>query len=89
MAKRADVILMRMGDDDAQQVRPFLDDVAQIGQDDIDARCLRPGERQAAIDQNPFAPPLRPEAVKGGVHPDLAEAAEGNEDELVAGTGHG
>ncbi len=82
------MILMGVGDDDAEKVRPLLDDVAQIGQDDIDARRLRPGEGQAAIDQNPLSSALWPEAVESGVHADLAEAAEGNEDELVGGAGH-
>jgi hypothetical protein len=83
------MILMGVGDDDADEVRPFLDNIAQVGQDDVDARRLRPGEGQAAIDQDPFSPPFRPEAVEGSVHADLAEAAKGNENKLVAGTGHG
>jgi hypothetical protein len=86
--ERADMVLMGVGDDDAEQVGPVLDDVAEVGQDDVDARRLRPGEGEPAVDQDPFALLLRPEAVERGVHADLAEAAERDEDELVAGTGH-
>jgi hypothetical protein len=82
------MVLMGVGDDDAEQVGALFDDVAQVGQDDVDAGRLGTGEGQAAIDQNPFPPPFRAEPVERGVHADLAEAAEGNEDELIAGTGH-
>ncbi len=82
------MVLMGMGDDDAQQVGALLDDVAQIGQHDIDARHIGAREGQAAIDQDPLAPPLRTEAVEGGVHADLAKAAEWNENELVLGARH-
>ena len=58
-------------------------------QDDIDAGRLGTGEGQAAIDQDPFASPLGSEAVERGVHADLAEATEGNENELVGRAGHG
>ena len=79
---------MRMGDDDAEQVRALFDDIAQIWEDDIDARRFRAGEGEPAIDEDPFAPALRPPAIERGVHADFAEAAEGNEDELIAGAGH-
>jgi hypothetical protein len=54
------MVLMRVGDDDAEQVGALFDDVAQVGQDDVDAGCLGTGEGQAAIDQDPFRRPSGP-----------------------------
>src|SRR3954451_25110118 len=76
----ADVILVRVGDEDAEKVLPFLLDEAEIGVDQIDAgQVFLAPEPHAAIDQNPLAVVLRPEAVERGVHADLPEATKGNE----------
>ena len=45
---------------------------------------LGPAEGHAAIDDDPLAAALRPKAVGGHVHADLADAAERHEDQFVA-----
>ena len=60
----------------------FVDE-RDIGIDQLDAGKIRPGEGHAAIDHDPFAPARRAEAVKRGIHADLAETAERDEDEFV------
>ena len=73
-----------MGDEDAEEVLALRLDEAEIGIHEVDARqVLLAAEAHAAIDQDPLPPPSRPEAVERGVHADLAEAAERNEDQLV------
>jgi hypothetical protein len=51
----ADVILMRMGHDQAEQIFFILFDEGGIGQDQIDARHVGASEGDAAIDHDPFA----------------------------------
>ena len=82
--QRADMILVRMGDEDAEQILALLLDEAQIGIDDVDARqVLLAAEAHAAIDQDPLPVVLRAEAVEGGVHADLAETAERDKNQFV------
>ena len=84
--ERADMVLVRMGDEDAEQVLALLLDEAQVRIDEVDAgQMLLAAEAHAAIDQDPLPARVRPEAVERGVHADLAEAAEGNEDQFVLG----
>ncbi len=52
------MILMRMGEDDAGEVLALLDQIADVGQDEIDAgQMLLGGEGHAEIDRQPA--PLR------------------------------
>ncbi len=74
-----DMILMGVGDDQPEQIGAFLLDEGKIGQDEIDARHVRTGEGDAAIDQDPFALFCRPEAIERSVHADFAQAAERGE----------
>ena len=75
---------MRMGQDEAGEVRPLLLDEAQVGQDDVDAGVvLALGEGDAEIDHQPLARVGGPEAVEIAVHADLADAAERHEHELA------
>ena len=81
----ADVVFVRVRDDDAGEVGAVLLDEAHVGEDDVDAGVvLAFGEGDAAIDHQPAARILRPEAVEIGVHADLAEAAERQEHEFIA-----
>ncbi len=82
LGQGADVILMRVGDDEADEVA--LDGLheGEVGHDEIDAGRLVAGEGQAEIDHQPFAPSRRAEAVKGAVHADFAQAAQGDKHEL-------
>ena len=62
----------------------LLLDEAQVRIDEVDAgQVLLAAEAHAAIDEDPFARRSGPEAVERGVHADLAQAAERNEDEFV------
>src|SRR5690606_27967018 len=55
-----------------------------VGEDEIDARRFgRIPERDAAIDHDPFAMLRRAVAVEPEIHPDLADAAEWQEDKFV------
>ena len=52
---RADMVLMRVGQDDAEQVvAPFLDEV-EIGEDQVDAGIVGRREGHAEIDHQPLA----------------------------------
>ena len=83
LGKGADVILMRMGDDDPDQILLRLLDEAEIRHDEIDARQVLAGEGDAEVDHQPLARVRRPIAVKGAIHADLAQAAERGEHELA------
>ena len=76
------MILVRVGDDDADEVALDLLHEAQVGHDEIGPRRLVAGEGEAEIDHQPLAAARRAEAVKRAVHPDLAQAAQGHEHEL-------
>jgi hypothetical protein len=89
LGQRADVVLVGVGDEDAQQIVALLLDEAQVRVDEIDAgQVLLAAEAHAEVDQNPLPVRLRPVAVEGRVHADLAEAAERHEDEFVLGRRH-
>ena len=77
------MVLVRMGDDDADKVLLDLFDKSDVGKDEIDAGQFVAGEGDADIDQQPFAPFGWAEAVEGAVHADLAEAAKRREDQFV------
>jgi hypothetical protein len=65
-----------MCDDKAEQIAFQLFDEAEIGHEQIDAWQIGTSEGQTKINENPFALPLRPEAVQHCIHADLAEPAE-------------
>ena len=75
------MVLMAVGEDDAEQIVAPLLDEGEIGQDQLDARIIGIGEGQAEIDHHPFALA----AVEIDVHADLARAAEREEEEFLAG----
>ena len=85
--ERADMVLMRMGDEDAEQVLPLLLDEAQVRDRRDRCRADAPRRRNPCRNRRgSIAVVRRPEAVERGIHADLAETAEGNEDELVWGS---
>ena len=83
-SKGADVVLMRVGDDDADQILLCLLDKAQIRHDEIDAGHLLARKGDAKVNHQPLASVRRPITVKGAIHADLAQAAERGEHELIA-----
>ena len=82
--ERAHMVLVAVGEDEADDVAPLLDQIADVRQDEIDAGQMLFGrEGHAAIDDEPFAPPAVADAVDREIHPDLADAAERREHELA------
>ncbi len=78
----AEMILMRMGQNQADEILSPLLDEARIGHDDLDPRRRLVAEADAEIDHQPF-PGM---SVKVQVHADLPRPAQGQEEQLV-GTG--
>ena len=77
------MILMGVGDDDADEVGALLLEIGDVGQDEIDAGQIGVGEGDAEIDREPGAVVARAVAVEAEVHADLADAAERQEDQFV------
>ena len=81
IGNRADMVLVRVGEHDADEVlHPFLDEL-EIGEDEVDPRILAPREGHAEIDHQPLALA----AVEIDVHADLARAAQRQEQQFVFG----
>ncbi len=71
------MVLVAMRENEAEDIFALLNEVADVGQDQIDTRqVLFGGERDAAIHDHPLPAALIPDAVDRKVHPDLADAAE-------------
>ena len=83
MRNRADMILMPMGDDEAEQIFANGFEKANIGQNKFYARQIRPGKANAQINQNPFSFCFRAKAVKRGIHADFAKPTEGREHQFI------
>ena len=78
------MILMGMGDEDAEKVVALLLDEAEIRIDEIDARkVLLAAKTHAAIDENPLPVCFRAKAVERSVHADFAESSKGKKDQFV------
>jgi hypothetical protein len=80
---RAEMILVRMGENDAKQVLPLRFDEAQIGKHDVHAGFAVVRKGDAEIDHQPLAAARRAEAIEIDIHADLAHPAEGKEDQLI------
>ncbi len=84
MGDGADMIFMRVGQHDGTHVFALFGKVADIGHDEIDAgRGALAAEHHAAIDDDPIAIIGRTIAIGVEIHPDLARAAERQEDEFI------
>ena len=80
------MILMRVGEHQAGEVFPLRHQIADVGQDQIDARqMLFRGKRHAEIDREPLAAALVAEAVDRQIHADFADAAERREHQFLCG----
>ena len=77
----ADVVLVPVGEHDADDVRDPVPDVAEVGKDHVDARLVLLGEEDAAVDHEQLLAVLE----DGHVAPDLSEAAERDDPETVRG----
>ena len=84
---RAQMIFMRMGEDEAVQVSLVAGDETHIRQYHVDARVGFLAELHAQIDHQPLPVVGWACAITIAVHADLAGAAQGQEDEVVAVAG--
>jgi hypothetical protein len=80
---RADVVLVGVGQDDAEDVVGIVLDEGRVRQDHLDTRRRLVAEGDAQVDDDPLAIVLRPVAVEIEVHADLVGPAQGQEDQLV------
>src|SRR5262249_15074672 len=87
--ERTKVILVRVGEHEAEQVAALLHEIADVRQDKVDAGQRLVGKGDAEIDRDPLPAPLVAEAVKGEIHADLAGPAERREHEFVGGARRG
>ena len=72
---RADVVLVAVGEHDAEDVVEAVADGAEVGQDQVDAGLVLLGEEHAAVDDEELAVDLE----DGHVAADLAETADGGD----------
>ena len=87
MGDGADMVLVGVGEDEAEQVLLLAFDIERVGHDDFNARLAAIGEGDAQVDRQPFTVRGRTIAVEVEVHADLARAAERQEDEFVVDGG--
>src|SRR5208282_2247154 len=83
LGERADMVLVRMGEDDSGEVLLHILDEADVGHDEIDAGQVVAGEGDPEIDHQPFARLRRAIAVERAIHANFAQAPEGREYQLV------
>ena len=83
--QRADVVLVRVGDEERLDVGAALLEIGDVGDDEVDAEHLLVGEHEAAIDDDDLV------AVLEDVHvlADLAHPAERDDAERMVGRGCG
>jgi hypothetical protein len=72
VGQRADVVLVAVREHDGADALPPLDQVAEVGQQQVDSEMLVAREREPGVDDEDLAVAL----VRGHVLADLAEAAE-------------
>src|SRR6516164_6140156 len=79
------MVFVAVGEHQREDVSALFDQIADVWKNEIDARqMLFRGERYAAIHDDPLPPLIDTEAVDREIHPDLADAAQACEYELVA-----
>ena len=79
---RAEMILMRVGEQQAVDVVALVLEEADVGQDDVDAGLGVAAEGDAHVDDQPLARAAAAIAVEIQIHADLAHAAQRQEDEI-------
>ena len=78
------MILMRVGEHQAGEVFALFHQIADVGQNQIDAgQMLLRRERHAEVDREPGAAALVADAVDRQVHADLADAAQRREHQFL------
>src|SRR5262252_5485833 len=79
------MILVRMGQHQAEEIVPFFHEIANVRHDEIDAGQRLVGKSNAKIDRDPLPALLVAEAINREIHADLAGAAERREHEFIGG----
>src|SRR5215831_2669227 len=87
--QRPEVVLVRMGEHETEEIAALLHEIADIRQNQIDAGQRIVTEGDAEVDRDPLPTLLVAEPVDREVHADLADPAQGREDELVGRARHG
>src|SRR5262249_56540556 len=82
------MVLVCMGEHDAEQIAAFFDEIADVGENEINTGEIVPGKRNAEIDCDPLPMPLPAQSIEREVHADFAYSAERREDEFVPFTRH-
>ncbi len=77
----ADMVLVAVGENDGAHVLAVLEQVAEIGDDDVDAEQFGFGEHQPGVDDDDVVAPANGHAI----HAEFAEPAERNNLELTDG----
>jgi len=85
MGDPADMILMRMGNDNAMQIFDFFLDESNVGNEDIDPRMTVIGKGHPAIDHDPVIAA----AIEREIHPDLTGPAKRYEKKFLFQHGSG
>ena len=75
------MVFVAVGEHDAAHVLAVLDEIGDVGDDDIDAEQFGFGEHEAGVDDDNVVAPANGHAV----HAEFAEAAEGNDLQFSGG----
>ena len=84
----AEMILVRMGQHDAGKMLALLNNVRDIGQDQVDTRQIVARKCNTKIDGQPGLAAWRAQTIQREIHADLADAAERRKHQFVAGVRH-
>src|SRR5882724_11812486 len=84
MGYRADVIFMRVGQNDGEELMSALFDEAGIGHDDVDTWRVVVAEHDTEIDHDPLAARLGPITIEIEIHADLTRTAKRHEDQFLS-----
>ena len=79
------MVLVAVGEDQAEDVVGVLLEKGGIGHDQLDTGLVRAAKGDPAIDHDPLAIVEAAEAIGSHVHADLADAPKGDEDEFISG----
>ena len=82
---RADVILVRVGENQRLDVVEAVFDMADIGQDQVDARLVMPGEQHSTVDDEQPAQMLE----NGHIAADFTDAAQRGDTQRARGQRRG
>src|SRR5436190_5617509 len=74
--QRAEMILMRMGEHEAEQVAPLLDEITDVRQNEIDAGQIIAGESDTEVDRDPLPLARWAKSINGDIHSYLAGTSE-------------